>query len=45
MIPIYYKQEIALSSRYPIDSEDILEAYKELSDYILNNEKIERNPL
>ena len=45
LIPIYYKQEIALSNRYPIESEDILGAYKELSDYILNNEKIERNPL
>jgi MinD-like ATPase involved in chromosome partitioning or flagellar assembly len=43
LIPIYYKQEIALSNRYPIESEDILGAYKELSDYILNNEKIERN--
>lgn len=43
LIPVYYKQEVALSNRYPIESEDILGAYKELSDYILNNEKIERN--
>lgn len=43
LIPVYYKQEIALSNRYPIDSVDILVSYKELSDYILNNEKIERN--
>ena len=43
LIPVYYKQEIALSNGYPIESEDILEAYRELSDYILNNEKIERN--
>ena len=43
LIPVYYKQEIALSNRYPIDSVDILVSYKELSDYFLNNEKIERN--
>ena len=43
LILVYYKQEIALSNRYPIDSVDILVSYKELSDYILNNEKIERN--
>lgn len=43
LIPVYYKQEIALSNHYPIESEDIIGAYKELSDYILNNEKIERN--
>lgn len=43
LIPVYYKQEIALSNRYPINSVDILVSYKELSDYILNNEKIERN--
>ena len=43
LIPIYYKQEIALSNCYPIESDNILSAYKDLSDYILNNEKIERN--
>lgn len=43
LIPVYYKQEVALSNSYPIENNDILDAYKELSDYILNNEKIERN--
>lgn len=42
-IPLYYREEIALSDRYPLVSENILGAYRELSDYILNNEKIERN--
>ena len=42
-IPLYYREEIALSDRYPLVAENILSAYQELSDYILNNEKIERN--
>lgn len=43
LIPIYYKEEIALNSQYPITDSSILEAYSTLSEYILNNERIDRN--
>ena len=43
LIPIFYKEEIALSSQYPITDENILSAYEELSEYILDNNRISRN--
>lgn len=43
LIPIYYREEIALSSRYPITADVVLRAYRELSEYILNNERIRQN--
>lgn len=43
VIPIYYKEEIALCNKYPIEEDEVLSAYRDISDYILNNERIERN--
>ncbi len=43
IIPIYYKEEIALCNKYPIEDEEVLSAYRDISAYILNNERIERN--
>ena len=43
LIPIYYKEEVALNSQYPITEPNISEAYATLSEYILNNERIDRN--
>lgn len=40
IISIYYNQKIALSNRYPIPDKDVVDSYKELSDYILDNERI-----
>lgn len=42
-IDIYYKETIALSSVYPVTGEDAIEAYSQLSDYIIDNKKIEIN--
>ena len=43
LIPIYYREEIALNSIYPITAEEIADAYSELSDYILDSERIAIN--
>lgn len=43
LIPIFYKEEIALNSQYPITDENVLSAYEELSEYILDNDRINRN--
>ena len=43
LIPIFYKEEIALNSQYPITAQNVLEAYHELSEYILDNDRISRN--
>lgn len=43
LIPVYYREEIAVSKSFPIISEEILSAYEELSDYILDNERIRMN--
>ena len=43
LIPIYYKEEIALSREYPIVSQNVLEAYHKLSRYILDSDRISRN--
>lgn len=43
LIPIYYSEEIAISNKYPITSENTVRAYKKISDYILDNERIEQN--
>ena len=43
LIPIFYKEEIALSHQYPIVSQNVLEAYFKLSRYILDNDRISRN--
>lgn len=43
IIPILYKEEIALSNSYPIREEEIADAYRELSDYILDNDRIVLN--
>ena len=43
IIPILYKEEIALSNSYPIRAEEIVDAYRELSGYILDNERIALN--
>lgn len=45
IIPIYYKSEIALSDTYPIEQADVTEAYRSLSDYILDNERIRANKM
>lgn len=42
MLPIYYKQEMALSS-YPIRTEGIQNPYSILSDYIVDSEKAADN--
>lgn len=43
LIPIFYREEIALSNSYPIVSKETLAAYRELSDYILDNERMQWN--
>ena len=43
MIPLYYRQEAALSGHYPMEGMDASLAYQELSNYILDNETLLRN--
>lgn len=42
-ISVYYNQRIALSNCYPITAEGVLAEYKELSDYLLDYERMKRN--
>lgn len=43
IISIYYNQKIALSNRYPIPDKDVSDAYIELSNYVLDSERIVLN--
>lgn len=43
LIPIYYQEEIALNNAYPIVANKIVAAYSELSNYILDSERIALN--
>lgn len=40
MIPIYYQEAIALNNGYPITTEEVTGAYRALSNYILDSERI-----
>lgn len=40
LIPILYREEIALNKEYPLVSEEVTSAYNVLSDYILDSERI-----
>ncbi len=42
-ITIYYNQSIALSNMYPVTTDGVLGEYKELADYLLDNERMLRN--
>lgn len=43
LLPIYYREEIALNHTYPMVERNIAESYQALSDYILDNERIDEN--